>query len=120
MFEGFKLDYVDVGDATLRMRMGGEGPPVLLLHGHPRTHTTWHLVAPILARNYTVICPDLRGFGQSTKPPDLPDHAGSSKRAKGNDCLQLMTSSGSSVSPSSDMTEAPTLLSAWPWITRTR
>ena len=94
MFEGFKLDYVDVGDATLRMRMGGEGPPVLLLHGHPRTHTTWHLVAPILARNYTVICPDLRGFGQSTKPPDLPDHAGSSKRAKGNDCLQLMTKLG--------------------------
>jgi haloacetate dehalogenase len=94
MFEGFKLDYVDVGDATLRMRMGGAGPPVLLLHGHPRTHTTWHRVAPILARNHTVVCPDLRGFGQSTNPADLPDHAGSSKRAKAEDCLQLMTRLG--------------------------
>lgn len=77
-------------EATLRVRVGGKGPPLLLLHGHPRTHATWHRVAPILARDHTVICPDLRGFGQSSKPADTPDHSGSSKRAKAGDCVALM------------------------------
>ena len=63
------LDRVDVGDVQLRVRHGGSGPPVLLLHGHPRTHVTWHMVAPILARRFTVVCPDLRGYGLSSKPP---------------------------------------------------
>ena len=61
MFDGFRLDRVDVGDVQLRVHYGGHGPAVLLLHGHPRTHTTWHQVAPLLARDYTVVCPDLRG-----------------------------------------------------------
>lgn len=61
-----------------------------MLHGHPRTHATWHRVAPILAEEYTVVCPDLRGFGQSSKPVDMPDHSGSSKRSKAGDCLALM------------------------------
>ena len=61
MFEGFMLDRVDVGDAELRVRYGGSGPAVLLLHGHPRTHVTWHKVAPMLAEKFTVVCPDLRG-----------------------------------------------------------
>ncbi len=69
---------------------GGSGPPLLLLHGHPRTHATWHRVAPILAQRFTVICPDLRGFGESSKPADTLDHAGSSKRAKARDCVELM------------------------------
>ena len=90
MFEGFTLEMIDVPEARLRVRHGGEGPPVLLLHGHPRTHTTWHKVAPLLAERYHVVCPDLRGFGQSSKPADRPDHAGSSKRAKARDCIQLM------------------------------
>jgi haloacetate dehalogenase len=90
MFEGFDLEWVDLPDATLRVRHGGSGSPVLLLHGHPRSHATWHRVAPILARHHTVVCPDLRGFGQSSKPPDTPDHAGSSKRAKAADCVALM------------------------------
>jgi haloacetate dehalogenase len=63
MFEGFTLQRVDVGDAVLRVRHGGSGPAVLLLHGHPRTHVTWHMVAPMLARRFTVVCPDLRGYG---------------------------------------------------------
>jgi haloacetate dehalogenase len=90
MFEGFALETIELPEATLRVRHGGSGPPVLLLHGHPRTHTTWHRVAPILARRHTVVCPDLRGFGRSSKPADTPDHRGSSKRAKARDCVALM------------------------------
>ncbi|MFI0848939.1 alpha/beta fold hydrolase [Mesorhizobium sp. IMUNJ 23232] len=90
MFDGFKLDFIDVGEAILRVRHGGSGPPVLLLHGHPRTHVTWHRVAPLLAAHRTVVCPDLRGFGQSSKPAAAPDHSGSSKRAKAGDCIALM------------------------------
>src|SRR5215216_390603 len=81
MFEGFRLERVDVGDAVLRVRHGGSGPPLLLLHGHPRTHATWHRVAPLLARSHTVVCPDLRGYGRSSKPPTIPDHAPYAKRA---------------------------------------
>jgi haloacetate dehalogenase len=90
MFEGFRLEMIQLPEATLRVRHGGSGPPVLLLHGHPRTHATWHRVAPLLAKDYTVICPDLRGFGCSSKPADTSDHAGSSKRAKARDCVALM------------------------------
>jgi haloacetate dehalogenase len=90
MFEGFALEMIELPEATLRVRHGGSGSPVLLLHGHPRTHATWHRVAPLLAADHTVICPDLRGFGQSSKPADTPDHAGSSKRAKARDCVALM------------------------------
>lgn len=90
MFEGFGLEWIKLTGATLRVRIGGSGPPLLLLHGHPRTHATWHRVAPILADRFTVVCPDLRGFGQSSKPIDTPDHSGSSKRAKAQDCVDLM------------------------------
>jgi haloacetate dehalogenase len=90
MFDGFTLEWIELPEATLRVRHGGSGPPVLLLHGHPRTHATWHRVAPRLAAHHTVVCPDLRGFGQSSKPVDTPDHAGSSKRAKARDCVALM------------------------------
>ena len=71
MFDGFELSHRDGRDgARLRVRHGGTGPAVLLLHGHPRTHATWHRVAPLLAAaGYTVVCPDLRGYGGSTKPP---------------------------------------------------
>ncbi len=90
MFEGFRLERIALSEATLRVRIGGGGPPLLLLHGHPRTHATWHRVAPALAERFTVVCPDLRGFGQSSKPSDTPDHSGSSKRAKARDCIELM------------------------------
>ena len=90
MFEGFTLETVELPAATLRVRHGGQGSPVLLLHGHPRTHATWHRVAPLLAASHKVVCPDLRGFGRSSKPTDRPDHANSSKRAKALDCLALM------------------------------
>jgi haloacetate dehalogenase len=91
MFEGFRLDHLDVGEVTLRVRFGGTGPAVLLVHGHPRTHATWHRVAPALvAAGYSVVCPDLRGYGQSSALPDQPDHAQASKRAMAADLVALM------------------------------
>ena len=90
MFDGFTLQHVNCGDVTLRVRIGGSGPPVLLLHGHPRTHTTWHRVAPQLATRWTVVCPDLRGYGESSKPESTPDHLPYSKRSMAGDCLALM------------------------------
>ncbi|WP_194819268.1 alpha/beta fold hydrolase [Nocardia sp. XZ_19_385] len=90
MFDTFTLEQVTVGEVTLRIRHGGRGSPLLLLHGHPRTHTTWHRVAPLLARHHTVICPDLRGYGESTVVPTTPDHAPYSKRAMAADMLALM------------------------------
>jgi haloacetate dehalogenase len=94
MFEGFTLERVDVGEAVLRVRHGGSGPPVLLLHGHPRTHATWNMVAPLLAGRFTVVCPDLRGYGESSKPATAPDHAPYSKRAMAGDCVALMRALG--------------------------
>ncbi|MEU4392511.1 alpha/beta hydrolase [Kribbella sp. NPDC023855] len=94
MFEGFQLDRIDVGDAVLRVRHGGSGPPLVLLHGHPRTHTTWYQVAPALADTFTVVCPDLRGYGQSSKPVTDEEHTPYSKRAMAADVAQLMTTLG--------------------------
>ena len=93
-FEGFTLDRVDVGDVTVRVRYGGTGSPIVLLHGHPRTHATWHRVAPLLAPHHTVVCPDLRGYGRTTLPPTLADHSQSSKRAMASDVRRLMESLG--------------------------
>jgi haloacetate dehalogenase len=90
MFDGFTLDHIDVGDVTLRVRHGGQGPPIVLLHGHPRTHVTWWRVAPELARTHTVICPDLRGYGRSTQPAD-DDY---SKRAMAGDIRRLLAHLG--------------------------
>src|ERR1700712_4428090 len=96
MFDGFALRWVDVADdGRLRVRVGGEGAPVVLLHGHPRTHATWHRVAPLLVgAGFTVVCPDLRGYGRSTVPPDEPGHAQASKRAMAADAVALMAALG--------------------------
>jgi haloacetate dehalogenase len=90
VFSGFTLERIDAGEAELRVRHGGSGPPLLLLHGHPRTHVTWHKVAPLLARGHTVVCPDLRGYGESSKPETTGDHEPYSKRAMARDCAALM------------------------------
>ena len=76
VFEGFDLARVEGdGGVELRVRSGGDGAPVVLLHGHPRTHTTWHRVASLLtATGHRVVCPDLRGYGESGKPPTDPAH----------------------------------------------
>jgi haloacetate dehalogenase len=91
VFDGFRLAHVDVGEVRLRVRYGGAGAPVVLLHGHPRTHTTWHAVAPRLAEHLFVVTPDLRGYGGSSLPPDAPGHRQSSKRAMAADIVRLMS-----------------------------
>ena len=90
MFEGFQLSRVDVGEATLRVRHGGSGPPLLLLHGYPETHHMWGKVADELARDFTVVAPDLRGYGESSKPAATKDHSSYSKRAMARDGVALM------------------------------
>ncbi|MFF8386900.1 alpha/beta fold hydrolase [Streptomyces kanasensis] len=95
MFEGFALTRRAGDGAELRVRHGGDGPAVLLLHGHPRTHATWHRVAPLLtAAGYTVVCPDLRGYGESSKPPTDDAHRPYSKRAMARDVLAVMRGLG--------------------------
>lgn len=94
IFPDFSLEHVAVSAGTLRLRRGGSGPPLLLLHGNPQTHAMWHKVAPQLARRYSVVCPDLRGYGGSFKPPVSADHAAYAKRAMAQDLAELMAHFG--------------------------
>ncbi len=93
-FPGFTLEHARVRDGALRLRRGGSGPPLLLLHGNPQTHAMWHKVAPALARSYTVVCPDLRGYGGSLKPPATAGHAPYAKREMARDLVELMQGLG--------------------------
>jgi haloacetate dehalogenase len=95
LFEGFETRRVQLDEASVFVRHGGEGPPVVLLHGHPRTSSTWHRVAPLLVRRgFTVVCPDLRGYGRSRGPAATEDHAGHSKRAVAGDVVAVMRALG--------------------------
>jgi haloacetate dehalogenase len=89
-FEGFELFRSTVGEVTLRVRVGGSGPPLLLLHGYPETHLMWATVAGDLARDFTVVAPDLRGYGESSQPPTVPTHETFGKRAMAADGVGLM------------------------------
>ena len=93
-FEGFTLEHVAVRDGNLRLRRGGSGPPLLLLHGNPQTHAMWHAVAPELAKTYSVVCPDLRGFGGSMKPEATADHEPYAKINMARDMAELMAKLG--------------------------
>jgi haloacetate dehalogenase len=90
MFEGFRLSTIDTAQASIRVRHGGSGPPLLLLHGSPQTHAMWHLIAPRLAEDFTVIATDLRGYGDSSKPETAPDHEPYSKRTMALDQVEVM------------------------------
>lgn len=94
MFEGFRQTDIKVGGATIRARIGGAGPPLLLLHGYPQTHAMWHKIAPRLAEDFTVVATDLRGYGDSFKPPSDPRHATYSKRATAQDQVEVMAKLG--------------------------
>jgi haloacetate dehalogenase len=94
VFAGFSNERVSVGATEINFRRGGDGPPLLLLHGYPQTHVMWHQVAPLLSDRFTVVCPDLRGYGDSAKPVSDPDHSAYSKRAMARDQLELMRTLG--------------------------
>ncbi len=94
LFGNFVEKKVRARGALIHVEYGGEGPPVLLLHGYPQTHAMWHKVAPALARDYTVVCADLRGYGDSSKPKGLPGHSNYSKRAMAQDMVEVMEQLG--------------------------
>ena len=94
LFPGFELNRIDTSGATINYIAAGKGEPVLLLHGYPETHVCWHRIAPELAKRYRVICADLRGYGDSSKPAGLPDHSNYSKRAMALDMVELMQKLG--------------------------
>ncbi len=94
MFEGFERATIETGEATINLVRGGSGPPLLLLHGYPQSHVMWHLVAPALARDFTGVASDLRGYGDSSKPPGSADHATYSKRAMAQDQVEVMAKLG--------------------------
>ncbi len=94
MFEGFEQLKVETTGATINLVKGGSGPPLLLLHGYPQTHTMWHKIAPRLAEDFTVVAADLRGYGDSGKPDGGDRHANYSKRAMAQDQVEVMEQLG--------------------------
>ena len=94
LFPGFESRTIKTRGAEIFARLGGSGPPLLLLHGYPQTHHAWHRVAPKLAEHFTLVLADLRGYGQSSVPPSDADHFAYSKRAMGEDMVDVMRSLG--------------------------
>src|SRR5438034_504371 len=93
-FPGFDRRRIETSGASINLVTGGSGPPLLLLHGYPQTHVMWRKVAPRLAQEFSVVIPDLRGYGDSSKPPAGPDHAAYSKRALAQDQVETMAALG--------------------------
>ncbi len=94
MFSGFATERITTEDVSLQVWRGGQGPPLLLLHGYPQTHAMWHRVAPALAERFSVVCPDLRGYGDSDKPAGDDTHAVYAKRTMAEDQLAMMRGLG--------------------------
>jgi haloacetate dehalogenase len=94
MFEGFTTRQIDTGEATINVRIGGKGKPLLLLHGYPETGAMWHKVAPKLAEHFTCVVPDLRGYGESSTPKSDKEHYVYSKRANASDQVKVMQALG--------------------------
>ncbi len=90
LFPGFKAAKIETSGATINVVSGGQGPPLLLLHGAPQSLATWYKIAPRLAKDYTVVAADLRGYGDSSKPADGPNHINYSKRAMALDGVEVM------------------------------
>ena len=94
MFEGFETHRVTTSETEIHLRAGGDGPPVLLIHGYPQTHVCWHAVATRLAERFRVVAPDLRGYGDSAAPASDPGHEAYSKRTMANDLVEAMAALG--------------------------
>jgi haloacetate dehalogenase len=89
-FPGFSRQRIATGETEINLVLGGKGPPLLLLHGYPQTHVMWHKVAPALAAQFTVVAPDLRGYGDSGKPASDAAHNVYSKRSTARDMVAVM------------------------------
>src|SRR5689334_17332320 len=89
-FDGFSVERIATPRGPVLARVGGDGPPLLILHGYPQTHLMWHAVAPALAEHFTVVAADLPGYGNSFRPPVTDDHAGHAKRALAADLVAAM------------------------------
>jgi len=94
LFPGFVKRRISTSGTEISLIIGGSGPPVLLLHGYPQSHAMWHKIGPRLAQHFTVVCPDLRGYGDSGKPARDPDHSTYSKRAMAQDQVEVMHALG--------------------------
>jgi haloacetate dehalogenase len=94
LMEGFTHRRIRTAGAEIHVAVGGSGPPLLLIHGNPLTHVSWHRIAPALAETFTVVAPDLRGYGDSSKPEGGPDHAAYTFRAMGEDNFDVMAALG--------------------------
>ena len=94
MLDGFEQTRIATTGAEINLRKAGQGPPLLLLHGYPQTHVMWHKIAPALAERFTVVLTDLRGYGDSAKPPGGDRHEAYSKRAMAQDQAEVMTALG--------------------------
>jgi haloacetate dehalogenase len=94
LFPGFTVQKIKTSGATIHTLRGGSGPPLLLIHGYPQTHVEWHKIAPRLAQKFTVVMTDLRGYGDSSKPPEGENHVNYSKRAMALDHIEVMRSMG--------------------------
>ena len=94
LFPGFRTEKIKTSGATIHTVIGGSGPPLLLVHGYPQTHVEWHKIAPRLAKQFTVVMTDLRGYGDSSVPPDGENHANYSKRAMALDQVEVMQALG--------------------------
>ncbi|MCB1479366.1 MAG: alpha/beta hydrolase [Tepidamorphaceae bacterium] len=94
LFPGFGSQFIETGESRIFCRTGGDGPPLVLLHGYPQTHVMWHKVAPALAERFSLVIPDLRGYGWSSLPEEAEDHETMSKRAMARDVVAVMEKLG--------------------------
>jgi len=120
MFAGFTLTTIDTGETTIRVRHGGSGTPLLLLHGIPQTHLMWHKIVPALARDFTVVATDLRGYGDSGTPPTTPDHAPYAMRALARDQVAVMRELGFTRFDVAGRSITPRRWASWPSPTSSR
>jgi len=119
LFPGFTRFDLPGDGATIHGVVGGSGPPLFLIHGNPLSHVSWHKIAPSLARDYTVVAIDLRGYGDSSKPDGGEDHSGYSFRSMANDIVAIAKHHGFSTFPVVVMIAEAVSAFAWPWITLT-